>query len=1139
MGKFVRIAGKVLLWAAGVLAVIVVALQLVLNSRLVGNIVDKTAAGIIDGSLNYSGIHFSLIRRFPRICVSIDSLSVTYPHDRYSAFDGVGVPSRLLGAGRAPEADTLVRLDRFSAEVNVWRILGGTLRLGEARISGLGLYAHAYNDTTANWGIFRSSGEEEPVDSTEVSEPSDLPWISVGGIAIDGTPHIVYTSQQDTVMAAMRLGSIRFGGDVKAGLKSGSIKFRRLNFSIDSLLLFGRLPADTLAFALDSLHVRDRRHQILDIGLGARAMAMTGAFGRVNLPANLRATVGVDKNPDALDIDIRHLDANLAYIPLHAEGALSLREGATDMDVKASIDNCPLGEILAEYGSRITETLAGVHSDARLNFNVEAVGRLSENSFPNVRLGLGVPDAAVSYDPMTIEGRLGIDLRATMDSLRCIDADLRDVHLSIGGAALNLSGNCRDLLGKKGSVKLEADGYAVADSLLRFLPDSLSLGASGRVNLSVKADAPLAELETFIFDKARIGGRIYSESLKATLDTLDASLFGPEIRLGCGRKGIILTIGTDSLFFRNGEVMRARVRGMKNMASVTKVEKRGKTVPRISVHNSTTSAFVRMGDSKFRLRDLRVGASLQKRVHASSDRRRQFRDSLRRAHPGVARDSLFAASNVKVSLDSSLMAYLRDWDPSGFISIRRGGVTMPSLPLRTRLDGLSAGFNMKTFRMDSLKITCGTSDLRMQGELNGVRKAIIGRGMLNANLDITSHRLNVNELLAALDAGKSVTTDESEGEKEESFVRDSIAVDGSKPEMGLIVLPGNVTARARLKADRVDYSDIVISPFVTGMRLQQRTLQLTNTSIASNLGFISLDAFYSTKRRDDISLGVGLDMRDISAAGIIHMLPAVDDMMPALKSFEGLLGCEVTATAQLDTNMNVIMPSLDGVLKISGKNLNISDAGDLRKITGLLLFKDRNIGHIDDLSVSGIVHDGKIDIYPFELGVDRYRFALRGTQKLDKTMDYHISVMKMPVILFPFGVNIYGTTDKWKFSLGSAKYKEGRVPVYSGQIDTMQVNIVQSIRDIFRKGVDSARKAGKESLAQLENSREKNGDDGKNTFQPMSYEEFCQLDEMHFSMHEEEMRKETDDAVEAALSEVPIIIAEDTETVSGNRKRRK
>jgi outer membrane murein-binding lipoprotein Lpp len=64
-------------------------------------------------------------------------------------------------------------------------------------------------------------------------------------------------------------------------------------------------------------------------------------------------------------------------------------------------------------------------------------------------------------------------------------------------------------------------------------------------------------------------------------------------------------------------------------------------------------------------------------------------------------------------------------------------------------------------------------------------------------------------------------------------------------------------------------------------------------------------------------------------------------------------------------------------------------------------------------------------------------------------------VLRSP-IPFRFGINLTGNFDDWKIRLSKAKYKNENVPVFTKQLDTMQVNLVNSIHNIFQRGVEAA-----------------------------------------------------------------------------------
>ena len=92
MKKALRITGIVLASLAGFILLILIALPFVLNSRVVTKLVDKYAAEYIDGELAYSRLHVSLYKHFPRVAISLEDVSVTYPHERFAQYDTLASP---------------------------------------------------------------------------------------------------------------------------------------------------------------------------------------------------------------------------------------------------------------------------------------------------------------------------------------------------------------------------------------------------------------------------------------------------------------------------------------------------------------------------------------------------------------------------------------------------------------------------------------------------------------------------------------------------------------------------------------------------------------------------------------------------------------------------------------------------------------------------------------------------------------------------------------------------------------------------------------------------------------------------------------------------------------------------------------
>jgi hypothetical protein len=271
----------------------------------------------------------------------------------------------------------------------------------------------------------------------------------------------------------------------------------------------------------------------------------------------------------------------------------------------------------------------------------------------------------------------------------------------------------------------------------------------------------------------------------------------------------------------------------------------------------------------------------------------------------------------------------------------------------------------------------------------------------------------------------------------------------------LLVLPRNLNARVSVEASDIRYDSLEVSWAAADLEMKQRTLQITNALAATNMGEMHFEGFYATRSKRDIKTGFDLNLVDITAEKVITLFPAVDTLVPMLRSFAGDLNCELAATAEMDTLMRLVLPSIDGVLRISGKELSIDgDSPEFKKIAKMLVFKNKNGAYVDEMHVTGMVRDNVMEVFPFVMGVDRYTLAASGLQHLDESFNYHLSTIKWP-LLVKIGVNIWGDDfDHIEYKLGKAKYRSIPVPDFSRQLDTVQNSLLASIHNVFELGVD-------------------------------------------------------------------------------------
>lgn len=764
--------------------------------------------------------------------------------------------------------------------------------------------------------------------------------------------------------------------------------------------------------------------------------------------------------------------SRLNYKDFPREGAIALEINAsTDSYGKLSVSVDKLDAGIAGFSLEATGSAEDVLSeDPLILLDVKSSARLDTLGFllpEGIRLG-GDVDAAVS----------GMILLSDIDLYNFSRADLEG-HISSSGISFSDAADSVEAYMGKTSIRLEKES---GESFL----------AAGLLGLRGQSDSLYASIGKGTFVRGR-GLHFSVQNAESTV----SEEFGKE------KHPVVGSLGAVSLAMANSDSIFVGARDLYNRFKLSGTEYEDKTVPILSLSSKASGMAMRQDVNRVYADTASVNLSSVMKGTRQSVLRRQLLDSLQKAHPGVQRDSLvrflvrrgdvpdflkeksFRDRDIDIRLGESAAKYVRDWTIYGDMSMAGGGLITPYFPLKNTVEDFSASFDNDRVTVDSLTLRSGDSELGLSGSVSGLQRALTSRGVIDVKLKVASDSIDTDQLMAAYRSGTLFQKPEGvtaldESISDEQYMADVMEArqEDTDSSFSLIVIPANVNAELSLAGKGIKYSHLLVDWFASDIKMKQRTLQVTNTVASSNMGDIYLEGFYSTRTKSDISAGFDLNMVDITADKVITLFPAVDSIMPMLKSFKGMLDCEMAATSQLDTNMNLVTPSIKGVLQIGGRNLSVDEDGGLKKLAKILMFKDRKTGRIKDMSVRALISDSKLEIFPFVLGVDRYTLAMDGTQHFDQSFKYHFSVLQSP-LPFRFGVNLSGNFDKWKYKIGKAKYKNENVPVFTEELDDMQVNLVTSIHNIFSKGAALALEDNAGAAATLDEARAKSGYDSE------------------------------------------------------------
>jgi hypothetical protein len=1045
----IRRVFKYIFWSitglfAFTLAAISAAVYIVFTPERITPIVVKYAGDYMNARLDCESVELTFYSTFPNFGIRLRNGSVVIPKD--SLFT-------------SPQ-DTLLKFDDCYISFNpVVLYKENHLIINHARLERPVIYLYVSSEGKNNWDILP---QNDSADST-----MNMPEITVKRIRIDNA-NVVYDDRQRLLFVATDSLQLRAKGsftDVDLLLNVQSLTTLYENKSYTSKLPF------TLATRL--LSDKSYRHFNIE--------QSTISIGFVDFDLNgtaLRDTV----DNVAVDLKFKLQASSLA--------------GLVDAIPKHILD-------VSEYDF-----------SGSLDFSGNIKGYLGENQYPACIVSLQLKDGAVLdhvskktvVQKMEINCDAGIDLMNNSPSyvnVKNIYLQNPFIQLRLSGAFDNIftnpfvnikinAGIDFDTLGHLLSFDSEpmAGGSIVADVEGKFFVDDIFTSNFGKVNLTgsidvnnVKFNNPEAGIDLFApLAKIRFGSNV-SDSIRghSVASLLRANVNVDSLRLRW-KDELSLRAGQLSASFRTSEPKdTATIVEMSAYARLNNLQLA--TSDSIRMRATKISAFARLTPSgkdpskpewtaRISLDSLRGrmpnfaghidSTVLSLNIHPrEAQRTRQLtaEDSLRRK---ILLDSLILANRnasvIEFRLAESEMKQLfSKWDVSGSFTSENIFMITPYFPLFTRLSKSSATFTSDKLSIKHTQFQAGDSNMALDGDIEGIRRALLYNGQIKANISAKIDSMDCNEIIRALAAGSvySSRTDEQQDSISNIVLGKSLQEPASTDSVfGLFVVPRNIDMELDMSMEKVKYSRLNILQANGKIIVRNRSIRVPDLKIKSDIGNVDLSMVYRAPTTKGAYTGIDIHTERVQLKELINSMPILDSLTPMIRSFEGQAECNIIVVTELDSLSNIIIPKTTASCYINGKNMVLLDGETFAMIAKKLYFKNKKRNVIDSISVDMMLADGIISVFPFVLSIDRYVAAIGGTQNLDMSFEYHISILKWPIPLIKIGLNLWGNPDDIHYRIVSRKYENLLTPVKEKSLQSTVINLRQQIHDGLRKSID-------------------------------------------------------------------------------------
>ncbi|MCD7936348.1 MAG: outer membrane assembly protein [Tannerellaceae bacterium] len=1070
-------------------------------------LVVNQANQVLNGELNCERIELTFFETYPRLGVRVYGGTLV----SYATRDSASVAEDVFLS-----SDTLLTFNRALVSVNPLDYLfRDQLTIGGVFIEDPYIYAYVNEEGVANWDILPP--DEEEVEGAATDSTTTIPPIDLQKLGIKGG-YLVYDDRQADIYTQVDSLSVRMKGALKDSRNLMEIEASTTSVYFDS-------PANEMTTEVGDLAVHFRgalsgARSVMNVEVSSSSIKFNSPAYTLNNKMAIHFKSKVELTDELNTIRLEGAKMKVNELPFNADGTIVNLPDSNKLklDLGMSLEASDLNELLNFVPDEYLQDRKNMQAKGTVEMKSKITGFLGDSIIPTINLGAKISNGSyfmkgVKQGIESLEMEMGMHLNGhAPDSSFVV---LRNLTVEGLNTSFTLRARVDDLFRSpaidtymKGNIDftrlaqefLNPDtlilrGNMTADLAATFTLDDLMDGKYNRVNAAGKLDIDqlrafsrvsgmgmyvgglhfhvdsAKQTSSYLANEDLLSAYLTVDSMSIRFNQINTQMSGVDIQAKTSP-----VIDTTAVIPLTGQIkvgyLRSRtpdsvwvVAKNSHLRGGIKPSDSDKTMPNLAASITVdtlryfdiplrTGAVLAM--NTFNIQALPLRDAMRQRRQAQ-----QVQRATRERAQAQRQRSEGRQQGQRDSVQQSSGSFLRNWEVRGSVKFNQMRLFSRMFPLPMRMEQTSVRFDTDKITLTDAKFHAGKSNFVLTGELSSMRRAMMGRGKLQANFDIQSDYIDCNQLLQAMNRGMLYLEEKEQEENKEAMEDGTFAeMDESQLETTmtaatdttdvLFVVPDFLDLVLKTRAKKIDFNDVMLENVDGELVVRNQSVNLKKLSMDSNIGQGNLTMVYTAKDRTKASAGFDLDMEDILVDRLIGLFPAIDSLLPMLRSFEGVVDCQMAATCELDSTMSVILPSVHAATYLHGVDMVLLDGETFSEISKTLMFKNKKRNLIDTISVDLLIKDEKIEVYPFLIEMDRYRVAVGGIHNLDLTFDYHLSVLKSPVP-FKLGIDVYGDLDKFKFKIVKCRYKDIFKPAREAEMDATRLSLRTEIRDLIRK----------------------------------------------------------------------------------------
>ena len=1024
MKKALKITGITLASLIGLVLVVVgVAVAMITSSGQLTKMVKHYAPQFVNCEMELGRANLTLFKTFPNVGVDIEHVALINPME--------GSPS-----------DTLANIDDLTVVLDIKKLL----KEKKIEVSKCVLekaFVNIYTDSVgnSNLNVFNT---KDDTDTTSVSFDYlvDIEEIKLKNSTVFYTNDFSHLSIQVNGFDLNLNGKFQ-DNDINTELIMKVDDFNLMNYAMPFALKNVNLGFNGGMKQLDQIRGVVTLYKP-DIQLNPNAPSLNYDTLNISLPVqfSLKNLSGHYDKGQARFKDYR----------LYVDGDVEIAEnGNLVFDFGVNSNTVTLESVLSYLPEELQKKLNPNGSQDMLDLAVANAKVIINSSMtPHVLINIQANDLAVNasslpYPILDLDADvlLANDLtKETNNSLEVnnLTAKLYHSHLDVNGIVDDLAG---DIL-----LKINAKGYIPFADVKNFLPKTMTLNGHTFFNLTTDFtfDNLTKALEDYNLNRLSAKADLKIKNLAFGMDTihaatpqLDVSLVLPASSKQKGKTGAYIAVGSNALNAQLGEHLNANMKrvniclfadnfngGMENVKlnATMRFDKLGMVYDTlVAALNQTNLALMTLPkkNAKGLNADITIG---------SGDVEAQWGDV-------YALNTHSLSMKTSVRQNENKTGFLNQWSPDAEFFLGNATVRIDGLDENIHVSNINFLFDPNILDLKNCTFRVGQSDLSIQGNVIGIKDWVENHeNSIKGELQLNTDLLNVKEIVGLIN-GLSITKD-SKPKKAEN------------KEISPFIVPTGIDLAIDVKTKKTVYDDIDFNDLSGTITMKDSTLILHELCFTNKAAEMQLSALYQSLNKDNLFFAMDFHLMNMQINDLLHLIPYFDTLVPMLKTFDGQGEFNIDVETNLKSNYQPKISTLRAAADIKGKNLTVNDQFTFTKITDILHVSTNGEYRVDTLDVQLSFFNNKLNLWPSQIAIGKYKAIADGYMTLDKIVEYHLALTESPIPV-RHGLKVSGPFDKLKFELEASKYPNHFKPISRSERKQFRVNLKKKIADKLKR----------------------------------------------------------------------------------------